>query len=193
MADDGGAIGAAENRRHPVRLFYALVPAETEKIQIQAQQAKLRAVAQSGRDTTTENLHMTLQFLGESLPERVEALKKILTAVARENSPFSVTLDAYGSFAGRGRERLWYLTGNSPEAAAIARSLGELLEENGFAVEQRAFVPHITLARRCQLKDGTIPEAATPVNIRVQRLWLMESRRIRGSTVYVPVFHAGLL
>lgn len=176
-----------------MRLFYALVPSEAEKIQIQAQQAKLRAAAQSGRDTTPENLHMTLQFLGEIPPERVEALKKILIAVARENAPFSITLDAYGSFAGRGRERLWYLTGNSPEAAEIARALGKLLVENRFAVEHRAFIPHITLARRCQLKDGTVPEAVTPVTIRMQRLWLMESRQIRGSTVYVPVFHAGLL
>lgn len=175
-----------------MRLFYALVPAESEKMQIQTQQAKLRAVAQSGRDTTTENLHMTLQFLGEIPAERVKALKKILTTVARENAPFSITLDAYGSFAGRGRERLWYLTGNSTEAAAIARALGKMLEENGFTVEHRAFVPHITLARRCQLKDGAVPEAVTPVTIRVQRLWLMESRQIRGSTVYVPVFQAGL-
>ena len=161
-----------------MRLFYALVPSESEKQNILRWQENLENASESGRFSPTENLHMTLQFLGEILPERVEALKEIL--------------DAYGWFPGKGHERLWYLTGNGPEATAIFYELGEVLTENGFSVEGRAFIPHITLARRCRLKNRKIPEEAEPVSVQVQRLWLMESRQIRGSTVYVPIFHAGM-
>lgn len=175
-----------------MRLFYALVPSESEKQNILRWQENLENASESGRFSPTENLHMTLQFLGEIPPERVEALKEILTATAGNYRPFSITLDAYGWFPGKGHERLWYLTGNSPEAAAISHELGEALAENGFAVEDRAFIPHITLARRSKLKNRRIPEEAEPVSIQVQRLWLMESRQIRGSVVYVPVFHAGM-
>ena len=175
-----------------MRLFYALVPSESEKQNILRWQENLENASESGRFSPTENLHMTLQFLGEILPERVEALKEILTATAGNYRPFSITLDAYGWFPGKGHERLWYLPGNGPEATAIFYELGEVLTENGFSVEGRAFIPHITLARRCRLKNRKIPEEAEPVSVQVQRLWLMESRQIRGSTVYVPIFHAGM-
>ena len=176
-----------------MRLFYALVPSEREKQSILRWQENLERALEAGRNTPTENLHMTLQFLGEIPPERVKALKEILLSAAQTAGPFALTLDAYGWFAGKGQERLWYLTGSSPEATQLSDTLGQLLTENGFMVENRAFVPHITLARRCKLKNNAVPEPADPATILVQRLWLMESRQIRGSTVYVPVFHAGLI
>ncbi len=176
-----------------MRLFYALVPSEREKRSILRWQEKLERASEAGRYTPTENLHMTLQFLGEIPPERVEMLKEILLSAARACGPFDLTLDDYGWFAGKGQERLWYLTGSSPKAAEISDTLGQLLTENDFAVERRAFVPHVTLARRCKLRSNAVPAPADPVTISVQRLWLMKSRQIRGSTVYVPVFHAGLI
>ena len=175
-----------------MRLFYALVPSEAEKRNILRWQENLETASESGGFPPTENLHMTLQFLGEIPPERVEALKEILTATAGNYRPFSITLDTYGWFPGKGHERLWFLTGNGPEAAEVSDELGEALTESGFSVEDRAFIPHITLARRCKLKNRRIPEEAEPVSVQVQRLWLMESRQIRGSTVYVPIFHAGM-
>ena len=176
-----------------MRLFYALVPSEREKRSILRWQEELEKVSEAGRYTPSENLHMTLQFLGEIPPERVKALKEILLSAVRTCGPFDLALDDYGWFAGKGQEQLWYLTGSSPEAAEISDTLGQLLTENGFMVENRAFVPHVTLARRCKLRSNAVPESADPVTISVQRLWLMESRQIRGSTVYVPVFHAGLI
>lgn len=135
---------------------------------------------------------MTLQFLGEIPQERLKTLKEILTMAARTDGPFGLTLDAYGWFLGKGQERLWYLTGNSPEATQLSCVLGQLLVENGFSVEDRAFVPHITLSRRCRLKNDAVLEPLAPITIPVQRLWLMESRQIRGSVVYVPVYHGAL-
>lgn len=175
-----------------MRLFYALVPSEAEKQNILRWQENLETASESGRFPPTENLHMTLQFLGEIPPERLKTLKEILTATAENYRPFSITLDAYGWFQGKGQERLWYLTGNSPEATKISRELGKALAGNGFSVEDRTFIPHITLVRRYKLKSRRIPEEAEPVSIQVQRLWLMESRQIRGSVVYVPVFRAAM-
>lgn len=176
-----------------MRLFYALLPSEREKQQLQTQQRKISAAAVSGRAAATENLHMTLQFLGEVPPEQLGLFKKILIQAAQNVRPFSVTLRDYGRFNGKGRERLWYLTGSSPEAAALSEKLGRILTQSGFTVENRDFLPHITLVRRCRMPEGVLPEPPESVTIQVQRIWLMESRQIRGSVVYVPVFHAGLV
>ena len=175
-----------------MRLFYALVPSEREKRSILRWQEKLEKVSEAGRYTPTENLHMTLQFLGEIQQEQVKTLKEILLSAARTCGPFDLALDDYGWFAGKGQERLWYLTGSSPEATQLSHALEQLLLESGFAVENRVFLPHVTLARRCKLRSNAVPEPADPVTVSVQRLWLMESRQIRGSTVYVPAFYAGL-
>ena len=107
-----------------MRLFYALLPSEREKQQLQMQQRKISAAAESGRDTATENLHMTLQFLGEVPPERLGLLKEILTQVAQNMRPFSITLRDYGWFDGKGQKRLWYLTGSSPEACCTFGKIG---------------------------------------------------------------------
>ena len=150
-----------------MRLFYALVPSEREKGGILRWQEKLERVSEAGRYTPSENLHMTLQFLGEIPPERVKALKEILLSAARSCGPFALTLDDYGWLAGKGKERLWYLTGSSPEAARLSHTLGQLLTESGFAVENRAFVPHVTLVRRCKLRSNAVPAPADPVTISV--------------------------
>ena len=176
-----------------MRLFYALLPSEREKQQLQTQQRKISAAAVSGRAAATENLHMTLQFLGEVPPEQLGLFKKILIQAAQNVRPFSVTLRDYGRFNGKGRERLWCLTGSSPEAAALSEKLGRILTQSGFTVKNRDFLPHITLVRRCRMPEGVLPEPPESVTIQVQRIWLMESRQIRGSVVYVPVFHAGLV
>ena len=175
-----------------MRLFYALVPSEAEKQKLLQWQEKLERVSESGRFSPPENLHMTLQFLGEIPTERCETLKTILRTAAQNTSPFSVTLNAYGWFPGKGQERLWYLTGACPEAAALAGTLGTRLARNGFSLEAREFRHHITLGRRCRLKSGAAPTSAEAVTIRVQRLWLLESRQIHGSVVYVPVASAPL-
>ena len=135
---------------------------------------------------------MTLQFLGEVPTERCETLKTILRTAAQNTPPFSMTLNAYGWFPGKGQERLWYLTGSCPEAAALAGTLGTMLTQNGFSLEAREFLPHITLGRRCRPKGSAVPSAAEPVTVRVQRLWLLESRQIHGRVVYAPVASAPL-
>lgn len=192
MAHDRGAALPAEKGRDLVRLFYALIPAEREKQGIERWQEHLRTAAESGRFPPPENLHMTLQFLGDVPVERCAALKAILRTAAQNTPPFFMLLDTYGWLPGKGQERLWYLTGACPEAAALAGTLGTRLMKHGFSLEEREFLPHITLGRRCRLKSEVAPAAAESVTLRVQQLWLLESRQIHGSVVYVPVFSAPL-
>ena len=119
MAHDRGAALPAEKGRDSVRLFYALVPSEAEKQKLLQWQEKLECVSESGRFSPPENLHMTLQFLGDVPVERCVALKSILRTAARNTPPFFMLLDTYGWLPGKGQERLWYLTGACPEAAAL--------------------------------------------------------------------------
>ena len=93
MAHDRGTALPAEKGRNLVRLFYALIPAEREKQGIEQWQEHLRTAVEGGRFSPPENLHMTLQFLGDVPAERCAELKSILRTAAQNTPPFFVLLD----------------------------------------------------------------------------------------------------
>jgi 2'-5' RNA ligase len=96
-----------------------------------------------------EKLHITLKFLGEIAPERVEALSVAASRAALSSQPFDLALEGAGAFPPRGHPRILWL-GINDSSGALARLQTRLEEEcaaAGFAREERPFHPHLTLAR----------------------------------------------
>ena len=60
------------------------------------------AVRTQGRAPPAANLHVTLAFIGEVAPERIDALCAIGASVAASAAPFVLTLDCAGTFRGTG-------------------------------------------------------------------------------------------
>ena len=105
------------------------------------------------RWTRREQMHITLAFLGEISPQETEALCASLWRQAENLSAGRFQFTTIGCFPPRGAPRvLWVGTDEPSEVlvhshAAVNRALAEL----GQTVEERDFVPHVTLAR---VKDG---------------------------------------
>ena len=96
-----------------------------------------------------EKLHLTLKFLGEIEPARVEALQRAANRAAGSVGKFEARLRGAGAFPASGNPRgLWL--GLEDETNALAQ-LQERLEAEcaleNFPREARAFHPHITIAR----------------------------------------------
>ncbi len=89
-----------------------------------------------------ENLHITTKFIGAWPEERLEELTHAL-AEMRPPAAFPVTI------AGLVRKprMLFAEVHAGPELATLASQVEEALEPLGVAREQRAYTPHITLAR----------------------------------------------
>ncbi|MBM4380290.1 MAG: RNA 2',3'-cyclic phosphodiesterase [Deltaproteobacteria bacterium] len=92
---------------------------------------------------------MTLQFLGAVEEDRVPALQAALGEVSVRGAAFSLQLAGAGAF---GRQMapsvLWLGASQSHrEPEFLARWLGERLRPLGFLPDERAYVPHLTLAR----------------------------------------------
>ncbi|HYN41156.1 MAG TPA: RNA 2',3'-cyclic phosphodiesterase [Thermoanaerobaculia bacterium] len=104
-------------------------------------------------------LHFTLKFLGEIEEERVEAAKAATAAASVAASaatgrpgpvgPFRLALEGLGAFPPRGPARvLWAGCGEGAGAlVALAAVVEEAFVAEGFPREERAFSPHLTLAR----------------------------------------------
>lgn len=130
-----------------MRLFVALDIPENVRSTLSALVAKLRAACPEPRWVRMEGVHITLKFIGETQPEKLNDIKTALAQVpARPALP--INFRGVGFFPNAHRPRvLWAgVDGGAPLtelAAAVDASLATL----GLPREARAFSPHLTLAR----------------------------------------------
>jgi 2'-5' RNA ligase len=135
------------------RAFFALWPTEDVAREL-ALAAGALAERTGGRPVPRDNIHLTLAFLGEIAPERVDLAQE--AAAALPLPPFSLVLDRLDAF----REAHVAWAGSSMPDPALTRLQGTLeagLRARRFALEARAFAPHVTLVRRIEH-----PLVATP-------------------------------
>lgn len=117
----------------------------------------------------TQNLHMTLHFLGNV---GVARIGELTAALAVPFSRFEI---------GCGHAALWphgiaVLEPESvpPQLLALQAALGAVLQRLGIGTDSRAFRPHVTLARRAMA--AAPPGAGPPLCWDVRGYALMESR-----------------
>ncbi len=109
---------------------------------VKARVAGLRPVKPNG-------LHLTMKFFGDIDKSHVTAIAERVTQTATSHRPFEVQLGSVGAFPTiRSPRVLWVGIGGDIEPlrklhARTEQALGEL----GVPREERAFNPHITLAR----------------------------------------------
>ena len=96
-----------------------------------------------------EKLHITLKFMGEIEQGRVAALSSAAERAARGVPPFDIGIEGVGAFPPRGLPRVLWL-GVADTSGVLARLQQRLEDEcagGGFPREDRAFHPHLTIAR----------------------------------------------
>ena len=100
-----------------------------------------------------EELHLTLNFLGEVAARDLDKLRTALATLRRD--AFTIALNGIGKFQQEGRPQvLWAGVEANAELLDLHRSIGTALADAiGFHPEERAYSPHITLARM----NGPVP------------------------------------
>jgi 2'-5' RNA ligase len=93
-----------------------------------------------------ESLHITLKFIGEQTPERVEAITERLRRV--DGGAFEIRSGGYGFFPTAKAPRVfWIGIHGGPQLAELAQSIDTATAELGIPREDRPYSPHLTLAR----------------------------------------------
>ncbi len=106
----------------------------------------VRGFAPDVRWVNPKSLHITLKFIGEQKPERVEAIRERLRKI--EGSPLTIRFAGYGFFPTAKAPRVfWIGIESGPQLADLAATIDAGVAEFGIEREQRAFSPHLTLAR----------------------------------------------
>jgi 2'-5' RNA ligase len=161
------------------RLFLAVWPDAPARAALAALASEV-ARRCGGRAVPAAKLHLTLAFLGEADPARVPS--GALAQVAARSAPFELALDRLGAFARAGVA--WAgCAGAAPALLDLQAGAESRLREAGFALEERPFAPHLTLARH--VRGPVAPASIGPVAWRVGSFALVESER--GSGAYREV------
>ena len=93
-----------------------------------------------------DQLHLTLRFIGEVDRHRAGDIHAALGAVRQ--APFEIALNGIGAFDRRGwPDAVWAGVTPQEPLKALHKKVDAALGQVGVAPDQRAFLPHITLAR----------------------------------------------
>ena len=96
----------------------------------------------------TENIHITLKFLGNVTTEKIEEIKKALGKIASSVSSFSLKSKDIGVFPKPSFPRVvWVGIENQERLKELALMVEDELSKIGFPKEQREFTAHLTIGR----------------------------------------------
>lgn len=162
-----------------MRLFIAINFSKEVRNTLLSAISELRSQSILGSFTLPENLHLTLAFIGES--SDVQAIRSVIDRL--ETEPFSLTIGGTGHFG----DLYWVGIESSPKLKALAENLQSDLRAKGFEIEDRAFKPHITIARKL-VSASPISISVPATSMTVTRISLMKSERVNRRLTYTEVY-----
>lgn len=101
-----------------------------------------------------QNMHFTLQFLGETPGKQIPEMIRKTGEAAKNLTAAQGTLKGLGYFMQNRMPSVIYTTlDNMPEMTAMASAIRSAMKSEGFTPEFHEFKPHLTLGRIKFLKD----------------------------------------
>jgi RNA 2',3'-cyclic 3'-phosphodiesterase len=95
-----------------------------------------------------ENIHLTLQFLGDIPVSKIDDINTVIKKAAKQCSPFVLHIGGIGVFPNLRKPRvIWVGVDTSPKLTGLHGNLEEGLDKIGFQGDGRKLNPHLTIGR----------------------------------------------
>lgn len=180
--------GDTETGREPSaewRVFAAVELPDDVRERLRDHIARLReAVPEAAASwTCVENIHLTLKFFGNVDVGRIPAISKAASRAIKEFSPFQIEVGGTGVFPKASRAQVLWIGVNDPSGklSSLQRQLENEFAREGFEKEDRAYRPHLTIARlrkpegARRLADTHLQMKFEPIAIEIKELVLFRS------------------
>ncbi|MDW7658509.1 MAG: RNA 2',3'-cyclic phosphodiesterase [Bacillota bacterium] len=175
-----------------MRLFFAIEIDEQTRATLAQAVAIVRPQSKTGRWTRPENLHVTVQFIGDLPDDSLDLLGAILRRAAGSVRPFTLVFREYGVF-GSHADVLWIGIEPAAPLFTLSSQIRMELARAGLPCDNRPYRPHLTIARQVQPMTGRLPAWTLPsICCPVKQISLMESMRCDGVLRYRAVLRAEL-
>jgi 2'-5' RNA ligase len=183
-----------------MRTFIALELTDEVKSELSRAQGALKEAGADVKWVKTENIHLTLKFLGNIDDDKLEQIKKALDEIAGAFRPFEASLFKLGAFPTLDRPRvIWAgIDKGCAETEAIAKSVEESLEKLGFPKEDRSYSAHLTIGLvksgkiKAALKEKLLKFSVEPRAWPVDNITLFQSTLTPKGPIYTPLYLAKL-
>jgi len=164
-----------------MRLFIAVQFSDKILNELSRIQKYWQSLGMKGHYVSSENLHMTIAFIGEYKDPHyvLETLETV------SFSPFTVELDGIGNFG----DLYWVGTRRNEEMEATVKRVRRILAINNIQYDRKRFSPHITLVRKAifdgktEKLTGVLPKGTEEID----SLYLMSSTRGKNGMIYEVV------
>ena len=124
------------------RLFVAIRPPET----VRALLLGVMGGISGARWQTADQIHLTLRFVGEVDRHQAEDVGAALAAIHHRR--FEIAINGIGAFERRGQpETVWAGVTPHEPLKTLHKKVDQAMTRVGIEPDQRAYLPHITLAR----------------------------------------------
>lgn len=162
-------------------------------------QHDLKQYALPVRWVAPANIHLTLSFLGDTAPNKVQSIEDALATAGQGHRPMQLQAAGLGVFPRLNNPRvLWAgLKGDIFALAALKKMVDIVLSELGLGLEidaQRSFRPHLTLGRfRHKIASQKLADAIResgqkqPIPFEVDRFHLFKSMLKPQGAVYTKL------
>ena len=172
-----------------MRLFIAILFDDDTVDKLSALRDGLHDLSSHGSFVQRENLHLTLEFLGECSAEERNRAMRAMDSLSFPS--FRLKLDRLGFFSRPDGDIWWVGIEKNKALENLHSQLSQELEKRGFKLEKKRFKPHITLARRVitNTKDGRMDCIRTDID----SVSLMISERGNGRMIYTELYRVRAL
>jgi 2'-5' RNA ligase len=186
-----------------LRAFIALNLPDADRHQLHEAAQPIREAAGAGVGSwvAPSNLHLTLKFLGEIDVARAGTVADGLRRIATAHRPVTLQFEGAGVFPNLRTPRIVWM-GVAPDARLelLYHDVERACDALGFAVEGRAFRPHITFGRLKARPDASgrraletaVRELSVARRIVVETVDLMASTLGSGGSTYTVLTAAPL-
>jgi len=132
-----------------IRAFIALPLEPVLAAQIEKVQQHLNSPGGAVRWVNPEQLHLTLQFLGNVATDRLEGLTTALHGACARTAPFRLALEGAGCFPNTSNPRVVWIgiQGELEPLRKLRERIAQETKNFGDHSEERAFQPHLTIGR----------------------------------------------
>lgn len=136
--------------------FRAFVSVDVgDRIDWHSLRKELADVDRGVRPVKTEQLHLTLRFLGDTDEGLVDDLQGLMDRSVEDIIPFRLTFHGVGAFPNARKPRVvWIGLEGAEPLSVISEQLERGVVELGFVPEKRGFRPHATVARIKNVRRG---------------------------------------
>lgn len=96
----------------------------------------------------TDNIHLTIKFLGDVPTSNLEFLGNILQTETKKIPPFEIEIGELGAYPNVNRPRVIWIGAKIPqELLEFYQCIEHEITQLGYSPEKRNFSPHLTLGR----------------------------------------------